>query len=288
MKKIIAIIISLSFLCGCTMTVKNDNPSTTNNVPSNTASTTNHSTTNVAQSTPTPTELGLDLAKFSPEPITWGPGNIKEHKRPTDPANLEKRFKTLNAQWLLNESKNICLTFDEGYENGFTPQILDTLKEKNVKAIFFCTYDYIKDNPDIVKRMIAEGHIVGNHSYRHYNMTEVDTETARDEVTLLHDYMAEQFGYEMTLFRFPEGEFSEQNLAIVNSLGYKSVFWSFAYADWDTSNPPDPDTAYKKITSSTHDGAILLLHAVSSTNAGILPNVIDDIRSQGYTFTIQL
>lgn len=284
MKKIIAILISLSFLTGCSMTVKNEVPSTTDT----TQNTTEKSTTNVAESTPSPTELGLDLSKFSPAPITWGPGNIKEHQRPVDPEKLEAKYKSLGGQWLLNKSKNICLTFDEGYENGYTPQILDTLKEKNVKAIFFCTYDYIKSEPDLVKRMIDEGHIVGNHTYRHYNMTEVDTDTARDEVTFLHDYVAEQFGYEMTLFRFPEGEFSEQSLAIVNSLGYKSVFWSFAYADWDVNNPANPDDAFKKITGSTHDGAILLLHAVSATNANILPRVIDDITKQGYTFTIDL
>lgn len=288
MKKIIAVLISLSFLTGCSMTVKKEPEGTSLPPQSTSARKAEDRTTNVAESTPTPRELGNDLAKFSPAPITWGPGNIKDHKRPTDPVNLEKKYKNLSAQWLLKESKNICLTFDEGYENGFTPQILDTLKEKNVKAIFFCTYDYIKSEPELVQRMIDEGHIVGNHSYRHYNMTNVDTETARDEVTFLHDYVAEKFGYEMTLFRFPEGAFSEQSLAIVNSLGYRSVFWSFAYADWDTSNPPDPDSAFKKITSSTHDGAILLLHAVSNTNADILPSVIDDIKKQGYTFTTQL
>ena len=136
--------------------------------------------------------------------------------------------------------------------------------------------------------MIDEGHIVGNHTYRHYNLTQKDLETARDEITILHDYVAQQFGYEMTYFRFPEGAFSEQTLALAKSLGYETLFWSFAYADWDTSAPPEPEAAYEKITSSTHNGAIILLHAVSSTNADILGRVIDNIKEQGYTFTTEI
>lgn len=186
------------------------------------------------------------------------------------------------------QEKTICLTFDEGYENGFTAQILDTLAQKNIKAIFFCTYDYVKDNPTLVSRMINEGHIVGNHSYRHLNMTQVDLETASDEITMMHDYMAQMFQYEMKYFRFPEGAFSEQTIALAADLGYRSVFWSFAYADWDKDKQPNEKEAYDRIISSTHDGEIMLLHAVSSTNADILGAVIDDIQNQGYTFTTEL
>ncbi len=291
MKKIIAITISLTLLlCGCSMNMNNDkNKETEENTKGIITNTTNNdSSKDISNTAPDATGIGLDLSQYSTESITWGPGNIKEHERPVDPVNLQNKFSELGGQWLLGEGKNICLTFDEGYENGYTAQILDTLKEKNIKAIFFCTYDYVKDNPDLVKRMISEGHVVGNHSYKHKNMTKIDTESARDEVTMLHDYVAQMFGYEMTYFRFPEGAFSEQNLALVKDLGYKSVFWSFAYADWDTNSPPDKDAAFKRITSSTHDGAIFLLHAVCETNAAILGDVIDNIKEQGYTFTVEL
>ena len=162
------------------------------------------------------------------------------------------------------------------------------LKEKQVSAIFFVTYDFAKDNPDLIRRMIDEGHTVGNHTYRHYTMDEVSEEVAREEVMFLHDYIQKEYDYSMTLFRFPKGEFSEQALGIVNELGYKSVFWSFAYADWDTQNQVDETKAFTTICESTHPGEILLLHAVSQTNADILPKVIDDIRQQGYEFTTQL
>ena len=244
--------------------------------------------TNVAETTLEASGVRMDIKDYSSDSVTWGPGNIKDHKRPTDPENLQNKYGELNAQWLLPEGKNICLTFDEGYENGYTAQILDTLAEKNIKAIFFCTYDYVKDNPTLVRRMINEGHIVGNHSYNHYNMTQIDLETASDEITMMHDYVAQMFQYEMKYFRFPEGAFSEQTIALAADLGYRSVFWSFAYADWDRDNQPDEAEAYNRITPSVHDGEIMLLHAVSKSNADILGRVIDDIEKEGYTFTIEL
>lgn len=285
MKKIIITIMAAALLLtGCSANNSNNN---TENTTSTEASS-NQNEPTVENTAPDVTGIGIDLSGYSTEAITWGPGNIENHQRPRDPSQLQNQFQELSAQWLLEDNKNICLTFDEGYENGFTPDILDTLKEKQVKAIFFCTYDYISKNPEIVQRMINEGHIVANHSYNHYNMTTIDAETAKDEITILHDYVAEKFAYEMNLFRFPEGEFSEQNLAVVQSVNYTSVFWSFAYADWDTSNPPDEETAFNKITSSVHNGEIMLLHAVCETNAKILPRVIDNIREQGYTFTTEL
>lgn len=294
MKKIIAVILSLTLsllcFCGCSISMddKDENTSNTTTNQSTSIKDNEDDTSNVSNTAPDAKGMGLDLSKYNTDQITWGPGNIKDHARPVDPEKLQNKFSELGGKWLLDEEKTICLTFDEGYENGYTGQILDTLKEKNIKAIFFCTYDYIKDNPDLVKRMIGEGHIVGNHSYKHKNMTKIDADSARDEVTMLHDYVAQMFGYEMNYFRFPEGAFSEQNLALINDLGYKSVFWSFAYADWDRNSPPDKDAAFKRITSSTHDGAIFLLHAVCETNAEILPDVIDNIKEQGYTFTTDL
>lgn len=271
-------------LSACSVDVNTPNEQT---VPGTTA----QNTTNVADTTLQASEANgnqLDVVDYSTEPVIWGPGNIKDHARPTDPEKLQNKYSELSGQWLLPEQKTICLTFDEGYENGYTAQILDTLAEKKVKAIFFCTYDYVRDNPELVQRMINEGHILANHSYSHYNMTEIDLETAEEEITLMHDYVEENFNYSMGYYRFPEGVFSEQTLALAAQLGYRSVFWSFAYEDWDADNPPDETEAFEKITSSTHDGEIMLLHAVSATNANILGRVIDNIREQGYEFTVEL
>ena len=150
------------------------------------------------------------------------------------------------------------------------------------------TIDFARDNPELIKRMIKEGHTVGNHSYHHYSMDELDTATAKEEITFLHRYMQDNFNYTMSYFRFPKGEFSEKSLAIAQSLGYTSVFWSFAYADWNPDSQMQPDKALAKICESTHSGEIMLLHAVSKTNADILGKVIDDVRSQGYNFTTDL
>ena len=201
---------------------------------------------------------------------------------------LQKQFGALGARFLLDNKKQLCLTFDEGYENGYSGKILDTLKEKQVHAIFFVTYDFASQNPALIKRMIAEGHVVGNHTYRHLTMDEVTRAAATEEITVLHRYMEKNYHYKMTYFRFPKGEFSEDTLALAQELGYKSIFWSFAYADWDTQNVAEPAAALQKVTESTHPGAIFLLHAVSPTNAEILGQAIDSIRSQGYTFTTAL
>lgn len=214
--------------------------------------------------------------------IGWGLGKERDDKnRPLDAVNAEEKYNPLDAYFLAPENK-ICLTFDVGYENGCTERILDTLKEKDIKAVFFLTYDYCKSNIPIVERMIKEGHTLGNHTYSHPSIPSCTDSEIKEEITLLHDYVKENFGYEMTLFRYPMGEFSEHSLSIIKNLGYKSLFWSFAYADWSTDNQPDPAEAYAKIKDSTHSG-IYLLHAVSETNAQILGNVLDYWKNEGYS-----
>ncbi|WP_290911490.1 polysaccharide deacetylase family protein [Eubacterium sp.] len=280
-QKILLPLLCVCMLFGCTKgnTGSNDNITTSKKTEA----------TSKAVETTAPTAKAVaGLDSLSTEKVVWGPGNIVDHKQPNDPLLLQKQYASMNAKWLLDDDKKICLTFDEGYENGYTPQILDTLKEKKVKAIFFVTYDFASQNPDLVKRMIAEGHIVGNHSYRHYSMDEVSDDVAKEEVTYLHKYIKDKFNYTMSYFRFPKGEFSERSLQIVKDLGYKSVFWSFAYADWDPDNQTEENQAFTHICESTHPGAILLLHAVSKTNADILGKVIDDITKQGYTFTTEI
>ncbi len=211
--------------------------------------------------------------------IGWGLGKEKNDKnQPLDAVNAQEKYK--GNDFLTTDGK-ICLTFDEGYENGFTAEILDILKEKQVKAVFFVTYDYCRSSPDLVQRMIDEGHTVGNHSYTHPSFPECSENEMIEEVMVLHDYVAEKFGYEMELFRFPKGEFSEKCLATVNSLGYRAVFWSFAYNDWDTKAQPDKAEALQKIKDSTHSG-IYLLHAVSETNTAILGEIIDYWKNEGY------
>ena len=292
MKKFLACLMCCLLLCGCTVSMNGtENNNTTSNITESTThpSTEDNDLAPSANTTQAPSATQLaNINDYSTSKVIWGPGNIENHQVPTDPASLEKSFSSLGGKWLLDNKNQVCLTFDEGYENGFTPSILDTLKEKKVKAIFFVTYDFAKDNPDLIKRMIDEGHIVGNHTYRHYTMDEIDLDTAKEEVMTLHNYIKKEYNYTMSYFRFPKGEFSQQSLALVNQLGYKSVFWSFAYADWDTSNPPDNSEALTKICESTHPGEIILLHAVCKTNADILGSAIDDIRQQGYTFTTEL
>jgi len=233
------------------------------------------------------TEEQIDEAAYASSYINtskigWGLGKERDSlNRPLDALNAEEKYADYNARFLTTEGK-ICLTFDEGYENGYTSEILDVLKEKNVKAVFFVTYDYCKSSPELVKRMIAEGHTVGNHSYTHPSFPDLSEKEMIDEIMALHDYAVENFGYEMTLFRFPKGEFSEKALSVVKNLGYTSVFWSFAYNDWDTNSQPDKTEASEKIKTSTHSG-IYLLHAVSETNAAILGGIIDYWISEGYT-----
>ncbi len=280
MKKIIISLLCLAVLTACSM-----NNTAENNTKSNISETTTELKTETTEPTAKPV---AGVESLSADKIIWGPGNIENHAQPAEPLRLNKDYFDLGGQWLLNDEKSVCLTFDEGYENGFTPSILDTLKEKQVKAIFFVTYDFARDNPELIKRMIKEGHIVGNHSYHHYSMDELDTVTAKEEITFLHRYMQDSFNYTMSYFRFPKGEFSEKSLAIAQSLGYTSVFWSFAYADWNPDSQMEPDKALAKICESTHSGEIMLLHAVSKTNADILGRVIDDVRSQGYNFTTEL
>ena len=216
-EKIFALILSVMLLCGCARGGANVDSSTL---------TEESRSTNVAETT---VKINNVLNEsYSTEKIVWGPGRAENHARPNDPVSLQEKYGELGAQFLMSDDKFICLTFDEGYENGFTPAILDTLKEKNVKAIFFVTYDFAKDNPELIERMIDEGHIIGNHTYRHLTMDEITLEEATEEVMFLDRYMKQNFKYRMKLFRFPKGEFSESTLALVNELGYKSIFWSFA------------------------------------------------------------
>ncbi len=217
----------------------------------------------------------------------YGQGvHFDDLNRPRGAVEFTTGYSEYNAKAInQTEEKVINLTFDQGYENGFTSKILDTLKEKGVKATFFVVGDYAERQPELVKRMIDEGHTVGSHSVNHYSMPELTVEEMTEEIMGLHEYMLENFGICMNLFRPPKGEYSEQSLAVTADLGYKTVLWSFAYADWDTDNQPDKDSALEKLIARAHPGAIYLLHSVSETNSEILGDFIDAMLAEGYTFS---
>lgn len=183
-----------------------------------------------------------------------------------------------------DDKKVIYLTFDEGYENGYTESILDTLKEKNVKAIFFVTGSYIKSNPDLIKRMVNEGHLVGNHTNTHPRMAQIKVENFIKELTTVEQLYSKLIGEDkrMYYYRPPEGCYSERDLCIAQQMGYKTVFWSFAYLDYDVNNQKGYAYAYNLLTESLHNGDVLLLHAVSKDNVNVLGDFIDFVKSQGY------
>ncbi len=181
--------------------------------------------------------------------------------------------------------KVLYLTFDEGYENGYTDKILDVLKEKKVPAAFFVTGPYLETQQDLVKRMVKEGHVVGNHTVHHPSMPDMqDNAALAQELVNLNDMFYDLTHQNMQFVRPPRGEFSERTLALTENLGYQTVLWSFAYRDWETDRFIGADGACGAIIPYFHDGAILLLHAVSKDNADALSRVIDEAQNQGYRF----
>ena len=182
--------------------------------------------------------------------------------------------------------KVVYLTFDAGYENGNVEKILDVMKAEQVKGAFFVLAHLIEANTELVKRMTDEGHLVCNHTSRHKDMTKYHSkEEFAAELESLEKLYSEKIGGSMAkYYRPPEGKFSEENLKFANELGYKTVFWSFAYADWDNAHQMSPEKAEKKILDNIHNGAVLLLHPTSETNAKVLGKVIRTLKAEGYRF----
>lgn len=228
--------------------------------------------------------LAVSPMTVSAKGIGYGQGTqVDEDNRPLGALEFDAQYGKYGAYATTPDRSRIILTFDQGYENGYTAQILDTMKEKNVTAIFFLTGDYARTETELVKRMIAEGHMLGNHGMTHASLPMQSEAEAREEITSLHEYVIEKYGYTMQYFRFPCGEYSEDTLKLADSLGYKTLFWSGAHVDWLTDNQPEPAQALAKLTDMAHGGEILLLHSVSSTNAEILGDLIDQLREKGYT-----
>ena len=225
------------------------------------------------------------ISQLSGQAHGWGHGGPVDSLNRSEGALLfQRRYGHLDAHFIKPDSQQIYLTFDQGYEYGFTPVILDALRDKGVPGAFFLTMHFVREHPDLVQRMIDEGHVLANHSTRHRNFPSMTLQDAADDVMELHNHILENFGVEMHLFRFPEGSFSERCLALMQSIGYTSVFWSFAYRDWETDNQPLTIDAVNLMTSRAHPGAIYLLHSVSRTNAEVLGEVIDILRSKGFEF----
>ena len=222
---------------------------------------------------------------LSNKKIGWGIKRNDNHEQPDLGKNNKEILEKNNGIAMGNNvDKYIYLTFDEGYEAGYTPQILNTLKENNVKATFFITAHYLNTQPELVKQMIDEGHIIGNHTVNHKSMPSLTENQINSEVMDLHKTIYEKFKYEMKYIRPPMGEFSEKSISVTNSLGYKTVMWSFAYEDWNENKQPDEAQAKKKILDNVHNGEIMLLHGNSKTNTNILGDIIKEIKNMGYEF----
>lgn len=187
---------------------------------------------------------------------------------------------------LENGEKVVYLTFDAGYENGYTETILDTLKSKNVPATFFLVSHYFKSAPELVKRMVNEGHIIGNHTMSHPKISNLSSkDELRKQIVGLEELYKELTGKDMKkYFRPPSGNYNINSLEQVKELGYKTIFWSLAYADWDNNKQPSHDYAIEKLMSRMHNGAIILLHSTSKTNSEILGEFIDILKADGYEF----
>jgi len=219
-------------------------------------------------------------------PTDWGLGFGAEGAQPKGNVSAEELLK--NDAYFIgkDDEKTVYLTFDAGFENGYMETILDTLKEKGVPAAFFVVGTYIRDNPELIRRIAAEGHIVGNHTMHHPDMSAISAmDVFTKELQETSDLYLEAVGTEMPrYYRPPQGKFSEENLAMAKELGYKTVFWSLAYVDWNRESQPTRDQAFSKLMPRLHPGAVLLLHSTSQTNAEIMGELIDAYRGEGYTF----
>jgi len=235
------------------------------------------------------TESDMDIAAGTEKGYSslrrWGIVLGGPNKQPKPDPGAPELLSRYNSLYVGDtQEKILYLTFDEGYENGYTGRILDVLYENQVNAVFFITGPYLEKEEDLVRRMVEEGHAVGNHTVSHKSLPTLSDEEIERETTGLDRRFYEKFGKNMVFLRPPKGEYSERTLKITSELGYVNVFWSFAYDDWNTNKQRGWEYAFRKVTGNLHNGAILLLHAVSSDNAEALDAIIKEARRQGYEF----
>lgn len=225
-------------------------------------------------------------AEHSNSPIHWGFKKGRNGRQADAGRMLEVIIEEQGAVYKGDKNKkDIYLTFDNGYENGYTEKILDVLKKEKVPAAFFVTGHYLESAPELVERMAFEGHIVGNHSWHHPDMTQISDEKIRKELDMVRAETENITGKKgMSYLRPPRGIFSQRTMAVAKDAGYTHVFWSLAFVDWNTDQQKGWQYSYDKIMSQIHPGAILLLHTVSKDNADALEKVIQDLKKQGYTF----
>ena len=217
---------------------------------------------------------------------SWGLSFRQEGSAPIGSAGADQ-LKKYDAAYLGDTSQKVLyLTFDAGYENGSTEKILNTLKQHGVKAAFFLVGNYIERNADLVRRMVEEGHIVANHTMHHYDMSKLSDKAAfQKELTDLETLFRETTGTEMPkYYRPPQGIYSEENLRMAQELGYKTVFWSLAYVDWNNDQQPTKEQAFAKLLPRVHNGAVVLLHSTSRTNGEILDELLTKWKEMGYSF----
>ena len=217
---------------------------------------------------------------------SWGLSFRQEGSAPIGNAGIDQ-LKQYDAAYIGDTTKKVLyLTFDAGYENGCTAKILDTLQKHEVKAAFFLVGNYLEKNADLVRRMAEEGHTVGNHTMHHYDMSKISDKAAfSKELQDLERAYKEVTGQDMPkYYRPPQGIYSEENLKMAKELGYKTLFWSLAYVDWNNDAQPTKEQAFAKLLPRTHDGAVVLLHSTSQTNAEILDELLTKWKEMGYTF----
>lgn len=233
----------------------------------------------------------LMLGVYADEAQSWYCVRNKDHKQSIVGSDLSwvenyGGYYIDHAHGDDSEEKVVYLTFDAGYENGNVAKILDIMKEKQVTGAFFVLEHLVCENRELVSRMINEGHLVCNHTANHPDVTKLkDMEAFKKELQALEDVYRDKFGKEISkYFRPPEGRFNRRTLEYAQTLGYKTVFWSFAYADWDNNSQMSVQAAKDKILGNIHNGAVILLHPTSDTNVAVLGDVIDILKSQGYSF----
>ena len=230
----------------------------------------------------------LILVQFTEAAVptgAWGLSFQTEGQAPQGPASQAVLGKYDAVYVGDDDDKVIYLTFDAGYENGCTAQILDTLKEYRIPAAFFLVGDYMERNPDLVRRMVDEGHTVGNHTMNHPDMSRLTGAAFAKEVTELEALFRDITGADLPkYYRPPQGLYSQENLEAAKDLGYKTVFWSLAYVDWNNDKQPTAEYAFSKLLPRTHNGAVVLLHSTSKTNAAILDELLTRWKDMGYRF----
>ena len=231
--------------------------------------------------------VSTSVGSTNSKTIGWGIKRANNNMQPDVGAENKKMLEENNGICLGKDNEKIIyLTFDEGYEAGYTEKILDILKENDTKATFFITSHYLNTASELVERMIAEGHTIGNHTVNHKSLPSINDDEIEKELIRLHQAVYEKFNYEMKFMRPPKGEFNERTLNKTSQLGYKTVMWSFAYFDWDEKKQPSVEESKKMIIKNFHCGEVMLLHPNSKTNSEVLDSIIKEAKNQGYQFKL--